>query len=151
MDEVMLDTDTLVDVLSKAFANAKAEMASEDAQKVLEHVTEIQGLAVAVQDIFRDGLQLSDLSKLGTIVGPLMQLAASFEEYKGLDKKRFVTEAVWLVYRTIDTWPDGNHNNINVPFVFGTFERKLERGVVCFAAGMAVDALYGRMKSGGEV
>ena len=144
----------LKDISTKVFDaldEFKEGMASEDAAKVYEHLEQITAIIGEVQDVFGDGFQLADMTKLGKIVAPVMMMAASFKDYEGMSKKRFVTEVVWLVYRMVDTWPDGNHNNINIPFVFGIIERKLERGFVVFAAGMAVDALYNRMKEGGEV
>jgi hypothetical protein len=71
-----------------------------------------------------------------------MKLASTFEDYAGEDKKRFVIEVVNLVYRTIDTYPTGKENNINIPFVMGSLERRIERGILEFAVGMAVDAVY---------
>jgi len=130
---------------------AKESMSSEDVTKVNENITNIVEMLDVVKDVFGDGIQLKDASRIGEIVAPVMKLAASFKDYKGEDKKRFVSEIVWLVYRAVDTYPDGNHNNINVPFLFGGIERKVERGFVTFAAGMAVDALYKRMKKDGEV
>jgi hypothetical protein len=147
----MADIEEVKDLFLKAVENVKDEMTSEDAQKVREHTGEIHKIIEAVLDVFGDGLQLGDVTRIGEIVGPVMKLAASFQDYEGLEKKRFVIEVVWLVYRTVDTYPDGNRNNINIPFVMGGIERKLERGLVAFAAGMAVDALYKRMKASEEV
>jgi len=143
----MPNTEEIKDLFLKAVEDIK----DEDVQKVREHTEEIHNIIGAVLDVFGDGLQLNDVTRIGEIVGPVMKLAASFKDYKGQEKKQFVIEVVWLVYRTVDTYPDGNHNNINIPFVFGSIERKLERGILSFSAGMAVDALYGRMKEGGEV
>jgi len=144
----MSDVKEIAGKVFDAMAEFKDVMASEDQDKVYEHLTQIGDIVAAIKDIFSDGLQLSDATKVGQIVGPVMKLASSFKDYEGLGKKRFVSEVVWLVYRTIDTWPDGNHNNINIPFVFGAIERKVERCFVVFAAGMAIDALYDRMKEG---
>ncbi len=139
------------DLFAKVIADAKTSMATEDAAKVQEHVAEIQELIAALIDVFGDGVQISDMSKIGLIIEPLMKLAAAFSDYKGLDKRRFVIEVSWLVYRTVDTYPDGNRNNIDIPFVFGPLERRVERIMVAFAVGMAMDALYGRLKAEGAV
>ena len=147
----MADIEKIKGLLLDTMEGVKDEMTSEDVQKVREHTTELNRIIEAVLEVFGDGLQLEDVTKIGQIVGPVMKLAASFKDYAGTDKKRFVIEVVWLVYRTVDTYPDGNRNNINIPFVFGSVERKLERGILSFAAGMAVDALYKRMKGDDEV
>jgi hypothetical protein len=127
------------------------EIAAEDAAKVNENIGILSGIVSKVELAVRDGLQWADLTVIGRIVPEVMRLAAGFSGYKGLDKRRFVIEVVWLVYRMIDTFPDGKRNNIDVPWVAGPIERKLERAVVSFAAGMAVDALFPKMRSAGEV
>jgi len=147
----MANIEEIKDLFLKAVEDVKDGMASEDVAKVKENTDSINRIISAVLDVFGDGLQLNDVTKIGQIVGPVMKLASTFDDYEGLDKKRFVIEVVWLVYRTVDTYPDGNHNNINIPFVMGGIERKLERGLLAFAAGMAVDALYKRMKENDEV
>jgi hypothetical protein len=123
----------------------------EDAEKVNSNIAELTAIMEKVEIAVNDGLQLSDITVIGEVVPYIMKLAAGFKDYQGEDKKRFVQEVVWLVYRSIDTMPDGKRNNIDVPWVGGIFERKVERAVVTFAAGMAVDAVYSRMKKTGEV
>ena len=147
----MADIEKIKDSFLKTVEGVKSGMVSEDVEKVRENTDEINKIIAVVLDVFGDGLQLNDVTRIGEIIGPVMKLASSFDDYDGSSKKRFVIEVVWLVYRTVDTYPDGNHNNINIPFVMGALERKLERGILSFAAGMAVDALYGRMKEGNEV
>lgn len=147
----MADIEKIKGLFLKAVDSVKDGMQSEDVEKVHENLDQINAIIEIIVDVFGDGLQLSDITAIGKAVAPAMKLAATFEGYAGEDKKRFVVELVWLVYRTIDTYPDGNGNNINVPWVFGSIERKLERAIVAFAAGMAVDALYERMKDSEEV
>jgi hypothetical protein len=139
------------DVFMEVMEGAEADLGPEDRMKVNQNVGLILDVVKGVHEVFGDGLQLSDAAHIGKIVAPLMRLAASFLDYEGMDKRRFVSEVVWLVYKTIDTYPDGQRNNINIPFLFGVWERKIERGMVHFAAQMAVDALYDRMKADGEV
>ena len=126
------------------------QLAAENVELVDANIAEIAKATAVLGEAFGDGLQWSDITVLGEVVSPLMVLAANFDK-AGEDKKAFVVDVVWLVYRTIDTWPDGKRNNINLPFVIGPLERRIERAVIAFAAGMAVDALYKRMKSDGEV
>jgi hypothetical protein len=147
----MASIEEIRDLFLKTVDSVKDGMVFEDVQKVRENTGVINDIIKVVLDVFGDGLQLSDVTRIGEIVGPVMKLAASFKDYKGLDKKRFVIEVVWLVYRTVDTYPDGNRNNINIPFVMGSIERKLEERLLSFGAGMAVDALYNRMREADEV
>jgi len=147
----MADIEGIKDLFMKVVDNAKDVMVPEDAAMVRKNAESINRIIGVVIDVFADGLQLEDATSIGRVVAPLMKLAAGFKDYKGLEKKRFVVEVVWLVYRAVDTYPDGNRNNINIPFVMGGIERKVERGLVSFAAGMAVDALYRRMKKDDEV
>mgnify|MGYP006284256227 CR=1 FL=1 len=147
----MADIEGIKNLFMEMVEGARDAMAPEDAAKVRENVESINRIVSAVVDVFSDGLQLEDVTSIGKVVAPLMKLAAGFEDYEGLEKKRFVVEVVWLVYRAVDTYPDGNRNNINIPFVMGGVERRVERGLVSFAAGMAVDALYRRMREDDEV
>lgn len=147
----MADMDKIKDLFLKSLDSVKDGMNSEDVAKVQENSEQVNAIIEIIMDVFGDGLQLSDITSLGKAIAPAMKLAAGFDDYQGADKKRFVIELVWLVYRTIDTYPDGNANNINIPFVMGTIERKIERGIVAFAAGMAVDAVYDKLKENGEV
>ena len=127
------------------------DIAEEDVAKVNLNMEELTEIMEKVKIAVNDGLQLSDISAIGEVVPLIMKLAAGFKDYQGEDKKRFVQEVVWLVYRAIDTLPDGKRNNIDIPWVGGIFERKVERAVVTFAAGMAVDAVYKHMKAQNEV
>ena len=147
----MADIAEIKDLFMKMVDNAKSVMTPEDTKKVQENTDAINEIIGVVIDVFADGLQLEDATRIGEVIGPLMTLASGFKDYAGTDKKRFVVEVVWLVYRALDTYPDGNHNNINIPIVMGSIERKVERALISFAAGMAVDALYKKMKEADEV
>jgi hypothetical protein len=144
-----IEIDKVKSLLAKIAEESEIE--SADAEKIAKHADDINGIIDKVLDVFGDGLQLADVTRIGEIVEPVMKLAATFEDYAGEDKKRFVIEVVNLVYKTIDTYPTGNENNINIPFVMGSLERRIERGILTFAAGMAVDAVYSRLKESGEV
>jgi len=127
------------------------DVVEEDVSKVNENMQAILETVDIFHDIFGDGLQLTDVAKVGKAVEPLMKLAAGLEGYRGEDKRRFVTEMVWLMYRLVDTYPDGKHNNVNLPFVMGGLERKVERMIIGFAANMVVDALFDRLREEGDV
>lgn len=146
-----MDMNEIQSIVETTFETVSSEMVPEDIERVRDHMTIIVELIASVDKVFGDGLQWDDITHIGEIVSPLMKLASSFYEYEGLDKKRFVIEVMWLVYRTIDTYPDGNRNNINIPLAIGVWERRIERAVISLSVGMAVEALYKRMKANGEV
>lgn len=140
------------EVLSSALevlGNQKT-VSPENHEKVRENLETISGIVQTVELAAEDGIGWDDMTVIGELVGPIMALASGFDDYEGLSKKQFVVEAVWLIYKTIDTYP-GNRNNVDVPYLIGPFERKFERAVIGFAAGMAVDALFKRMRKSGEV
>jgi hypothetical protein len=129
----------------------KGDVAEKNIFKFEEHTDEIVNIIDKVLDVFGDGLQLNDVTRIGEIIEPAIKLAATFEDYAGEDKRQFVIELVNIVYRVVDTYPTGKENNINIPFVMGALERKIEHGILTFAAGMAVDAVYKKMKDNEEV
>ena len=114
------------------------------------NLDDILAIVEQVKDIFRDGIQLSDISAVGGIVPDIMKLVAAFD-WEGKDKKQFVIDVVWLIYQAVDTYPDGKQNNINLPVVWGDLERRVERAIVVFGTSMAVDAAFDRMRAAGEV
>lgn len=122
-----------------------------NAAKFQEHLDTIAGIVTSIEEAFGDGLDFSDLHVIGQAVGPIMKLASTFGDFEGGDKKSFVQEVVWAIYTAIDKGPDGDENNVNVPWVMGSIETKIEKAVLCFAAGMAVDALFERMRKDDEV
>lgn len=127
------------------------EVSQENASKFTEKIDEIGELLNSVQVEFEDGLQLSDFEVIGELVAPLMKIASEFSEYSGADKKKFVQEVVWTIYRTIDQGESGNENRINIPWVVGSLERGLEKWIIDFAAGLAVESLFKRMRESEEV
>jgi hypothetical protein len=127
------------------------DVAPENQEKVRENMETISGIVSTVELAYEDGIGWDDITVIGELVGPIMNLASSFDDFEGLSRRQFVIEVVWLIYKTIDTYPDGNRNNVNVPYLIGPIESRFERAIIAFATGMAVDALYKRMKNGGEV
>jgi hypothetical protein len=114
----------------------------EDAGIINEKLEEIVKIADDVIDILKDGLQYSDAISFFEVVGPLMSLANTISEEWDEDKKdQFVVDAVYLIYKTVDTYPDGNQNNIDVPLLFGGLERGFEKKTLDFATRSALKAL----------
>jgi len=143
----MMDKDKLKELLTGMLDNLKGDTVSEEnAAKFEEHLDAIGEIVDTIKEGFDDGLDLSDLHVVGEIVGPIMKLASSFSDYEGADKKQFVQEVVWTIYCAIDKGEDGDENNINLPWLVGGMETKVEKWVIKFAAGMAVEAVYKHSK-----
>jgi hypothetical protein len=137
-----IEIEKVKDLMQKLVDAGESGIEDADAEKLNAHSGEINNIIDKVLDVFGDGLQLNDVTRIGEIVEPVMELASTFEDYAGEDKKRFVIQVVNLVYKVIDTYPTGKENNINIPFVMGALERKIEHGILTFATGMAIDAVY---------
>ena len=127
------------------------EVNESHSELVTANIDTITEIVAELEHVFGDGLQWSDVTGLGECVAPIMKLASGFDELEGQDRKDFVIEVVWLAYKTVDGYPDGTKNNVNLPWIGGAFETKVEKTVIKFAASFAVDALYKRMKDEGEV
>ena len=144
-----MDMELLIERIENAVGDLGIEQ--EDVAKVDERIEAVSEIVGRVVPVVKDGLQWSDLGVIGEVVPDVMRLAASFDDYEGEDKKRFVVNLVWTIYRIVDTFPDGKRNNIDLPLAMGFLERRIERAVVSFAAGMAVEAAFKRMRKDGEV
>ena len=146
-----MDKDKLKELLTGMLGNLKGGDVSEgNASKFEEHLDTIGGIVETIKEAFGDGLDLSDLHVIGEIVGPIMKIAGSFNDYEGADKKQFVQEVVWTIYCAIDKGESGDENNINLPWIGGGLETKIEKWVVDFAAGTAVEAVYKHSKKSEE-
>ena len=117
-----------------------------DPEKLEEKLPEISKIANEVVDILADGWQWDDAASLGKLVKPVMEMAATITDYSGEQKKQFVVDALWLVYRTVDGGPDGTENRIDIPILFGSLERGLEKKAVSFAVEFAIFGLFDHLR-----
>jgi hypothetical protein len=108
---------------------------------VEEKMPEIAGLLEDLDEIFADGLQWEDVGKvLGQVVPELMEIADSLEGKTGEEKREFVADAMWVIYK---------HYDPNIPWIPEWVENKLEKVVVAKLAEAAVEAafkLYKKLK-----
>jgi len=118
---------------------------SSDAGVLSEQLPDIAKIADDVIDILKDGWQFSDVVDFFEVVGPLLDLANNITGMDDEQKDQFVVDAVYMIYQTVDTYPDGNSNNIDVPYVFGGIETGLEKRVIEFAARSALKAIRAYM------
>jgi len=102
---------------------------------------DIVKIADEVIDILKDGWQLGDVVEFFEVIGPLLELVNDMSELDEEQKDQFIVDAVWMIYQTVDTYPDGNQNNIDIPIVFGGIERGLEKKAVDFAARSSIKAI----------
>lgn len=116
-----------------------------------ENFPELAGMVAITLENIGDGWRWRDLLSLATLIPGIMRMASKIKDLPGEKKKQFCVETVWLVYRAVDTYPDGSGNNINIPFVFGRFEIALERKFIEFGTEVAVEALYPLLKKSGDV
>jgi hypothetical protein len=97
-------------------------------------VPQIVDLLEDLQDILGDGLQWRDVAPiLGKVVPSLMELANSLEGKTGEEKKQFVVDSVWTIYKFYD--PD-------IPWLPEPIESMLEQAVITRLAEAAVEAVY---------
>ena len=145
-----------LDKLKELIASAVSDKGLGDTTELsytamANRIPELAGIAETLEVAIEDGIGWDDLKVMALLVEPAMKLAAGIEEMAGAQKEAFVVDAIWLTYRTVDTYPDGNSNNINIPIVFGSAERKLEERAVRFGAHWCVTALFRRLRKDGEV
>ena len=101
---------------------------------VEEKLPEIAKVLDGLDDIFGDGLQWDDAGKvLGKVVPDLMDVAATLEGTSGVEKRQFVVDAIWIIYK---------HYDPNIPWIPEWIENKLEQVVVGKLAEAAVEAAY---------
>lgn len=106
-------------------------------------------MAADVAEAVKDGFQFSDVYEIGKLVPEIMGIAGEIEQASNEQKNRFVVDAVWVIYHSVDTGPDGKQNRIKVPgahwlskFGITQPEEKLERFVLKTATEMAIKAAY---------
>lgn len=101
---------------------------------VEEKMPEIAKVLEDLDDIFADGLQWDDAGKvLGQVVPDLMDVADGLEGTSGAEKRQFVVDAIWIIYK---------HYDPNIPWIPEWIENKLEQVVVGKLAEAAVEAAY---------
>jgi len=137
------------EALQVAFESLRSEDAVSDYVGTL--LVDIYKISDEIVDIFSDGFSVRDITALGSIVPAAMTMVNGIDGLTGEEKKKLVRDIVLVVYTAIDRGPTGEENNINLPLVFGTIERKVELEMINFTTNIAVDALYNYMRSKGDL
>lgn len=122
-------------LLDKLKAKTKAIVGDllTDGADVERKLPQLVQLTEDLDDIFGDGLQWGDISAVFTRVVPkVMQIAESLGGRTGKEKKAFVIDAVYVLYKHYD--PD-------IPRIPNFIENRLEAWFVPMATEMIIDAL----------
>jgi hypothetical protein len=85
--------------------------------------------------------QFTDVIAMFEFIGPLFKMASEIESLDKQQKEQFVVDAVWFIYKTVDTYPDGEGNRINVPILIGSMETAFEKKLLDFSTRAAVKAV----------
>lgn len=119
-----------------------------DVDAVLDSVA---SLFASAEEALSDGFQLEDLLKIGgqTTV-EITQLAETFPDATGADKKRFVVATVGALYLFIDRGPDGDKNRVNIPWIPETIENYIEEKMVPIVANVAIEGIVYAWKKFGN-
>ena len=146
LSDIVAKFGSSFDSILDKFKNGGTLTQTETIDKFLPEIKEI---AAAVGKTLGDGFQWTDVISIVKIAKPLMVLVKDVEGLSGDQKRDFVKEAIWVAYKTYDDGPSGNENNIDIPLLFGPFERKVESIVLPMMAEIAVECLYPEMKESG--
>jgi hypothetical protein len=120
----------------------------DNAEVINEKMEEIVAIADDVIDIVKDGWQYSDIVSFFEVVSPLLKLAGTIStEWDEEKQDQFIVDTIYLIYQTVDTYPDGNQNRINIPLLFGGVERSFEKKALEFMTRAALKALRSHLKN----
>jgi len=152
------DVSGWLDWVKKIIGDLKTEEYFETGELMEQYADDFASMAADVSEAVKDGLDIGDIVIMGDLVNEIMKIASKIEEASGETKKQFVVDAVWLIYHSVDTGPDGEHNRIRVPGAhwltkigISEPEEKLERFALKMATEFAIRSVYSYMKEKGEV
>lgn len=126
-----MDIEQLTAAIEKVIESEKNQI--KHLELVRGKMAEITSVAGEFRNIVGDGLQWKDIADFGKLVPQLVRLADDFGDLQGREKREFVVDVVWVVYKSID--PD-------IPWVPEIVENKLERFAVEQGVTFAVEALF---------
>lgn len=115
-----------------------------DGGDVTAELPAISAILEDLDDILADGFQWDELDDVfSSVVIPLMSLAGTHTDKTGAEKKKFVVDAITVIYF---------HFNPNLPILPDTFgiETRVEKYLVPKMAGIAVETsfkLYTKIKA----
>jgi hypothetical protein len=107
-----------------------------DGKDVAAELPAISAILEDLDDILDDGFQWDELDDVfSSVVIPLMSLAGTNKSLTGPEKKKFVVDAITVIYF---------HFNPNIPILPDTFgiETRVEKFLVPKMAAIAVETSY---------
>lgn len=114
-------------------------------------------LGTLLQDVYRisedivktleDGVSFSDIQEISKMVPQFIGLTDKIDNIDEEEQKKIVRDIVLLIYVALDRGEDGKQNNIDIPFVFGPIERKVELTIIDLVTKSVVNAVYDYMKA----
>jgi hypothetical protein len=123
-----------------------------------KYSNEFSSMAADVVASLKDGYQLSDIYVFSKLVPEIMAMAKDISGMTGEDKRGFVVDAVWVIYHSVDTGPDGSQNRFKIPFLsllsyigIKSSEEQVERFILKLITESAIDAAYSYLKEKGKV
>jgi len=152
------DVTGWVDWVKTVIGELKGTEEFQTGELMEKYADKFAEMAADVAEAVKDGLQITDLMLLGNLVPEIMKIASGIEGAEGEKKRQFVVDAVWLIYHSVDTGPDGTQNRIRVPGVswlsklgFTATEEKIERFILKLGTEFAINSAYSYMKEKLEV
>lgn len=138
--------------IAEGLANTAKDLVLDQAKPDLVEtlLPELQGIAMELVDGLKDGVGFGTFNKLATIIPKVMKVAESINQ-PGPDKKAFVQDALWIVYKTVDQGTDGTQNLIDLPWIPSLIEPTIEKAVVRLVAGFCIEALMDPMTRAGDI
>lgn len=109
------------------------------------NIAVIHDTVVDLWDAFQDGFDLSDIGAVAKAVVEFVKVSEDIKDQTGKEKREFVQDAALAVYRIWDP---------NIPIVWGSMERALERKAVHLVSGAVIDgclSLVRRLKKQDEI
>ena len=118
-------------------------MSDANKEKVKAIADALADLVQKVGSTVKDGVSFEDLKVIPELIPPVMSLVENIPGLTGADKKQLAVEIIWIIYKAIDTWPDGTGNRIRIPEflmnITGKTEEELEYTLVRSSASLLIE------------
>lgn len=152
------DVTGWVDWVKKVLGDLKSSGDVQNGELMEKYADQFAQMAADVVEAIKDGFDLGDIVIFGDLVTDVMKVAKDIEDAPGEQKHQFVVDAVWLIYHSVDTGPDGQQNRIKVPGAhwlsklgMTATEEKIERFILKVGTEFAIRSAYSYMKEKEEV
>lgn len=134
--------------LRKTVSELKSQEMFENGDLMEKYSDQFTEMAADVAEAVKDGLDIGDIVLLAELIPDIMKIAKNIEGAPQEQQEQFVVDAVWLIYHSVDTGPDGKQNRIKVPGAhwlsklgMTSTEEKIERFVLKVGTEFALKVL----------